>query len=735
MRYPSSDSAPARHRRAAAALLLLAPLVSLPLTAQQPATRDTTGKRIELETITVTATRNEKRVFATPAPVSVVDSSTLRRQMINSASDLFRDLPGLDVTGVGPSQTRPSIRGQRGQRILLLEDGIRMNNSRRQQDFGELPSLVDPSQIERVEVVRGPASVLYGTDAIGGVVNLITLRPPFSGPSGIHGSVGYQYSSSYDLNRPTGMVSGRMGRLGFRLGATHRQSQSYTAPSGSFGDLTLARDTRVHDTGVEDQAYDAQLGYALSPTQQVEARYERYQARDAGFGYVNPSDWGSQGGDPFIQILYPSQFVDRYSASYRASGIGLPIADKLNFTSYYQSNQRTLHQNIFIPFGNGAPPDAGVQVNTRNYTDLNTLGLRAEATKVIAGKHLLTYGFDAFRDHSENTDFNRTAVVGFGPPQVTQDSTPQIPNATYRSAGVFVQGDLTLTDRLSVILGSRYQDVHASPNATPGIQTLPQAGTDRTVVGAANVLYRLTDNLNLVAAVGRGFRSPNLVERFFNGPTPEGSGYQSANPALKPETSINVDLGAKYRYRGLYLEAFVFRNEVHDGIRIAPTGDSVSGFPEYQNVNIDKLRYTGVELLADLNLIHGFSIGGNYTHLSSKDVLDPGNPVGETYSSKIIGHLRYRSPEGRFWGEYTLRHNGRQKDVTLGTSPVGPALPAFTVQDIRAGARLFNSGPFSHAITVSVENLTDRLYAESANVSFFRPEPGRRLTVAWTSGF
>ena len=128
--------------------------------------------------ITITATRNEKRLFSTPAPVSVVDSALIRLRAPNNAANLFRDLPGLDLTGVGPSQTRPSIRGQRGQRILLLEDGIRMNNSRRQQDFGEIPSLVDISEVTRVEVVRGPASVLYGTDAIGGVVNLVTMGPP-----------------------------------------------------------------------------------------------------------------------------------------------------------------------------------------------------------------------------------------------------------------------------------------------------------------------------------------------------------------------------------------------------------------------------------------------------------------------------------------------------------------------------------------------------------------------------
>ncbi|NIW86532.1 MAG: TonB-dependent receptor plug domain-containing protein, partial [Gammaproteobacteria bacterium] len=101
-------------------------------------------------------------------PVSVIGSRVLQQIAPNTVTELFKGLPGLDVTGTGANQGRPMIRGQRGQRILLLQNGIRLNNSRRQQDFGALPALIDISGVERVEVVRGPASVLYGTDAIGG---------------------------------------------------------------------------------------------------------------------------------------------------------------------------------------------------------------------------------------------------------------------------------------------------------------------------------------------------------------------------------------------------------------------------------------------------------------------------------------------------------------------------------------------------------------------------------------
>ncbi|MFQ5550660.1 MAG: TonB-dependent receptor plug domain-containing protein, partial [Gemmatimonadales bacterium] len=116
--------------------------------------RDTTSV-VRMAPITITATRSEISTFRAPQPVQVVTRDRIAERLPNNVAELFREMPGIDMMGVGPNQGRPSIRGQRGQRILVLADGLRLNNSRRQQDFGELPGLVDVGHIERVEVVRG----------------------------------------------------------------------------------------------------------------------------------------------------------------------------------------------------------------------------------------------------------------------------------------------------------------------------------------------------------------------------------------------------------------------------------------------------------------------------------------------------------------------------------------------------------------------------------------------------
>ena len=259
--------------------------------AQSPSARDSIRadsarrRMTSLSEVTVTATRTEKDVFDTPSAVSVIDSATLRRRLPNTPIDAFRDLPGLDITGVGTNQTRPTIRGLGGQRILLLEDGLRLNNSRRQQDFGELPAIAGIAGIDRVDIVRGPASVLYGTDAIGGVVNIITVGLP-SGSDDIHGWASYRYSTADKQQTPSGGLEGRFGRFGFRATGAYRDTDPYDAPSGRFGSIDFNNDVKVNDTGVRDYSYSVLAGWDLGKSQTLSARAERYTARDAGFGYV-----------------------------------------------------------------------------------------------------------------------------------------------------------------------------------------------------------------------------------------------------------------------------------------------------------------------------------------------------------------------------------------------------------------------------------------------------------------
>ncbi len=719
-------------RKLGLGMFAVATLVPGSASARQGSVQDTVRRDTMVyrgNAIVVTATRSPRKVFVTPSPVVVVDTSALRRSQANTVTDVFRDLPGLDVNGVGVQQPRPIIRGQRGQRILLLQDGLRLNNSRRQQDFGEIPSLVSPSEIERVEVVRGPASVLYGTDAIGGVVNIITKRPT---AEGWHGVVGYRYGEEEGQNRGDGTLTGRFGRFDLLVDGTLRDAGNYRAPAGTFGGIRLTSPTVVNATGVKDRNVAVRVGFEPKAGQSLFARFEEYHAEDAGFGYVDPSTYAPD--QPKIDITYPDQTYRRMTVGWSGSDLGTAFADRVDLLAYGQSNERRLKFDLFTGFGPQAPPGAGVRVLNRNWSDLGTLGFRLEAKKLAVPGVLLTYGVDMFRDRSRSTDLDSTTVVGFGPPQVEVDGNPQVPDATYRSVGAFLQGELEL-GRATVIVGGRAQDLRASAQPGAGLSSTLASKTVSTAVGSANLLFAVTPDLSLVGTVGRAFRAPNLIEWFFEGATPEGNGYQVRSPDLRPEHSLNVDLGVRYRRGRFAAETFVYRNVVNDGIRIAPTGDTVNGLPAYQNVNVEKLQFRGVEASAQLALVGGLSAQAGFTKTATKDQLDPSNPIGDSFSSKLTGSLLYRDVGDRFWAEYSVRHNGERKDVSLVNNPLGDVLPSFTTHALRGGVTVLKRAGTTQRLGIAVENLTNTLYAEFSNASFFRPEPRRRVTFNWEVAF
>ncbi len=706
---------------------------------------------------TVTATGTEVDVFTISTPVAVIPAAEIQKKLPDNAVDLLRDQPGVDVNGVGPNQERPVIRGLRGLRVLFLENGLRMNNPRRQTDFGEIPGLVDVESVESVEIVRGPASVLYGSDAIGGVLNLITRVPSYG--DGLGGAVALRYGSAGDQTRVNASLDGRAGDLTWALGGSYRDASDYEAPAGSYGRIRLREDTRVVDTGVEDDSLYGYFGYQLADSHRLFLRASRYSAGQTGFGFVEPELLDSR--DPFrIRILYPFQDFERYTLGY----VGAPeaaFADSLDAQVYSQSNERQLANDIDIDIGPiffGAP-NSVVEADTLNFTDLDTLGARAELTKRLGERQLLTYGAELYRDESFNTDSSVTVTrirFPFPPFEVVSESTDTVansPNATNESLGIFVQDEILVGDRLRLTLGARYQSVDTRAERTPGWDVRGLDFDDSTLVGALNAVYGVTDYLKVVGSFGTAFRAPNIIERLFNGPTPEGAGFQILNPDLVSEESENFDLGLKYRRQNAVFEAIYFRNDIDKGIVqhfLSPA--EIAQLPAetqrailesgvrfvVQQRNIDRLRYEGVEVIVGYRTPQGIVLGGNLTHLTGKrrDTTNP--PTGDSVADKYNAYVRYEPPSGRYWLEYRVRHNGDQRanlDPGEPVPPVGEILPSFTIHALSGGVTLFERDSFQHSLTVVVQNLSDELYAEFSNATFFRPQPKQSVTASYRVRF
>ncbi len=723
----------------------------------------------------VTATGSSIDTFDIPSPVIVYDAERIDELKPDNAADLLRSEPGVDVNGIGPNQARPIIRGQRGLRILFLENGLRMNNARRQTDFGEIIGLVDISNVETMEVVRGPASVLYGSDAIGGVLNLITKVPPTGRGTNFGFDLGLRYSSADEQSKGSFALFGHGEKLSYRLSGMLRDTEDYEAPSGSFGGITLADETTVTDTGLEDDAFNLHLGYRLSDKHAILFRWNRYRAERTGFGFVEP-DLISESTPFRIRILYPFQDFDRYTFGYESSALETALATTIDVQAYVQTNERELQNDIFIDIGPvfGPGPSSDVQADSLNFTDLETFGFRAELTKIIGLKQSLTYGAEYFEDDSFNTDFSTTTTtlravfpLSFlcGPAGevpfpfecvfVGTDAVANSPNATNLGYGFFVQDTVYATDKLTATLGLRYSNTETRAEATPGWDTTGLDFTDDAVVGALHLTYGVNDNVNLVGSYATAFRAPNIIERLFNGLTPEGAGFQVLNTELTSEESENFDFGVKFRSQNAFFEAVYFETEIDEAIiQHTLTPEEIGQLPQdtqdeidqagvqvvVQQRNADLLKVEGIEMAGGYRFENGFSIGGNYTHLSgeSESGGPAADPTGDTFSDKYHFYLRYEAPRGRVWVEYRLRHNG-EEDVDLDPAevpgPLGEILPSFTIHTLASGFTLFENDSQRHNVGLIVENVSDELYAEFSNATFFRPQPKRSFILTYDLRF
>ena len=706
---------------------------------------------------TVTATGSERNVFDIATPVTVIRQEKIAQKAVENAAELLREQPGVDVNGVGPNQARPVIRGQRGLRVLFLEDGLRLNNPRRQTDFGEIGGLVDLQNVATIEVVRGPASVLYGSDAIGGVMNVISKDAFLADDANAGGFVEARRSSAGDLSSYSGSVNVRAGRVILQLGGTKRQAGNYNIPTGRFGAITVDGKAQTLDTGVDDSSGWGSLTFAPRPGHTLRLRVNRYRAEESGFGYVPAEQYGATESTK-IRILYPTQSFDRFTLSYNGSPLEKVWADSTSVQVYHQSNARELANDIDI--GPVAPgfPHSGVAAKTLNFSDVDTWGFRADVVKVLgAGRHIVTYGLEGTRDESFNTDFSTTTTTIRTPHgnrvTVTTDGVANAPNATNTAYGLFAQDEVSIGRRLLVTAGMRFNSVETLAETTPGWNVSGLSFADRQFVGALSAKYQLRPSINLLASYGRGFRAPNIIERLFNGATPEGSGYQLLNPGLASETSDNFDLGVKYSRANAFMEVVGFRNDIQGGIvqaylspeeiaQLDPaTRDAIAASHVQfvvQQRNAARLRYQGVELALGWRTRNGLVLGGNSTWIDGERIDAANPPTGDSYSRKVFVYARYEPEGSRFWAEYHVRHNGKDTanvDPNEPVPPVGLSLPAFTVHGVGAGARLFEMAGLAHDVTLWVENATDELYAEFSNATFFRPEPGRTTRISYRMTF
>lgn len=713
-----------------------------------------------VEKVTVTATRTESLTTDTPVPVSVIGRDEIEKRTLNTIGDLFRYLPGTSVANEGPFQVRPRIRGLDSNRVLVLVDGDRLNNARTStSNSGIEIGLVDVDEIERVEVARGSGSVLYGTDALAGTINIITRDTLVRQSSGfrIGGGINGFFSSNETGRRGSAHIDGAWSRFAFRIAETLDRFDNYH--SGSVPLANGGHDDSDQATEVLNSQYhgsNTQLvgRYFFDDSNSLKAIYERRRAANIGV----PATVG------VFTAFFPFSNRDKVSVRYDGQDISSSLA-RLSANVYYQKQDRNFSNILDVP---AAPPFfPGTRQFSETTTRIETAGFDAQSNWALRRDNVLTAGASYFRDRDRDSRFIELFSPDFStfPPGLVRsvDNSKSVPDSTFGNLSFFAQDEYQPTRWLRLVGGVRVDHFKINSERTPGfdlpvfftpsqIEDLNLTGLDAglkvdetAVSGDFGVVISPVKTVSITARVGRAFREPNLFERFF---TDFGSaaGFVVGNPQLDPESGINFDTGISFR-TARFAGSFTYFNNTYsdfltsepaidrNGVPIEiPTGGGQPPIPVFRTVNLGRTRIQGLEaeFEAPLRVKAGFLVPlGNISYLHGDD-LENGDPLNFITPLKTVLGLRWQDERDRFWSEYTARIvNTQDRLSTDFLQSNGGAEPGFVSHDIRGGVN-FRRERYKISFTVGLENLGNRFYNEQF---VFAPARGRTATIGMNLKF
>lgn len=502
------------------------------------------------------------RVVVTADELAATGERSLPRQLAKAAGVWLQE------TNLGGGS--PLIQGLSGNQVLLVVDGVRLNDATTRNGVNQLLNGIEPATVERVEVIRGPRSVQWGSDALGGVVLVWTqARPPRA--RGLSGAAEARADSA---------VEGWSGAV--ELGSSfERAALLGIAGSHRWGDLHAASGEN-QETGYDGnslfgsftRALGAGRGLRLSLAQTRDYDVPRTDRLTTGFGQSEPAN---------AEFDFALQDRRRALLVYddRTGALGL---DEFSARLSYRTYEEERHVRA-----------TGSDTRRIERDVTQTVGLGLDARHELGARQLLTVGLDL--DHDE-VDSSRTDVdLGSG------GETPRdgafAPGSRFLAGGIFAQDELDFAP-WSLTLGARLGAFgFAFDDAATGVR---EDGSFTALSGSAAVARELDGDRRVVATLARGFRAPNLAElardaSFFGGD-------ELHNAELEPETSLYTELAFEQGLERGQLALALFANRIDDvvGSRLIDAGGPDAGDETYLRENIGELLLVGAFARADLRL-------------------------------------------------------------------------------------------------------------------------------------
>src|SRR6266581_3160569 len=453
-----------------------------------------------IEPVTVTATRAPLDPRTSPLPSDALSEGELRREQSVSLAHTLADLPGINALTTGQQIGKPIIRGLTGPRVLVLANGNRLEDYSWSDEDG--PS-VDARLAQRVEVIRGPSSVLYGSDALGGVVNVIPAELPDAngGPRMIR--TGFEVSGATNNAEveAAARIEGASRAWAWRVFGIGRAAGSLHTPAGELDNTGFG--------ALNGEVAVGRRGAGGSTT----LRYTRY-AGEFKLLEANEPPSGAEEGGPERKL---SDDRVQLAGDYRVGSLRL------------ETKAQWQRHSLIEVSDTGTGPTGAPLEGTAFDLLLNTTSLDLLAHHGAGSALRGTVGISGLRQTNE-----------------TRGPIPLVPDARVRSAAAFVFEQATL-GRWSVLAGGRVDRRRLTVDSNATLTLAPQQRDYTAWSGDAGLVYRPVETLAITANVGRAWRAPTLFELFSNGPHLGEARYEIGDPGLKPEAGTNLDVGVRWQ--------------------------------------------------------------------------------------------------------------------------------------------------------------------------------------------
>lgn len=647
----------------------------------------------EIDEVIVTATRSNTKVQDLPINIDVVSKRVIQEVQAISPVEALQYVPGITRQSDGGLATTPIIRGLSRERAPILIDGNPFVGGRIRSY-----SLIDPFQIERVEVVKGPASAFWGSDAVSGLVNVVTRKAEngYGKDMKIGASIYGGYHSVADFYRGRVELEGRGNGLDFLIGTGLRNAGNTTTPEGA-----------IENSQFESNNVDFNIGYSWAANHRIELSGKYYENSNVGF----PGGLGAPGPPNITRRFDP----DRQTGMNLAYD-GKNISDKIeSIGARVFVKRQALHidqiTNVFFPMTS----NVNRIIHAKLDVDVPFMGAKAWATLRHNDKAKLTFGLDYLSEHRIGThrDLNIQIFnpLGVMVNEINKPFTQIQPDSYSNSIGIFAIEEMKIGEKLNVLIAARFDNVSTriedEPFDIPSIASIYDenntSDSDNALTGSLGLQYKPSEAFSMMANVANSFRGTDLFSKYHF--TAVGAGFLVPNPELDPERGVFYELGAKYGANKFSAEANFFQNYLNN--LFVPVDVDFDGSPSIQFQNVGEATITGLEWNTKVKiatLSHVF-FSGAYIK-GDNDIT--GDPLPAIPATQMWAGIHYRDDNNKFFIQPEVMIVSEQTDA----APNEQTTPGYSIFNIRAGLNLHNiSTKMPNAqLTLSTTNLADKAY-------------------------